>query len=367
MKILLTGASGFLGWHTRVRLRALADYDVVAIDRAGWRDLARAAKGAAGIIHCAGVNRAAQREVERGNIDLASAVADAAIQGGSCPRIVYANSIQADADTPYGRGKGMAGEVLAAAAIECGGSYSDVRLPNLYGENGRPHYNSFVATFVDAVSNGVEVEVQDQNISLLHAQDAAQTLIDGLVKNAARTEPVGTEVTVQGVLDTLKTFQGYYVRGDIPPLTTNFEIGLFNCYRMALFPARQPISLTAHSDHRGRLLETVRSHGGQGQAFISTTRPATTRGQHFHLRKMERFVVVAGKARISLRRLFNSQVISFDVSGDEPVAVDMPTMWAHNIANVGETELTTMFWTNELFDPAAPDTYPESVEMTTAE
>ena len=105
----------------------------------------------------------------------------------------------------------------------------------------------------------------------------------------------------------------------------------------------------------------VRAHGGQGQTFVSTTRPGITRGEHFHLRKVERFVVLSGRARISLRRLFSEEVVSFDVTGGDPSVVDMPTMWAHNITNTGSDELTTLFWTQELFDPAAPDTYAEPV------
>ena len=112
------------------------------------------------------------------------------------------------------------------------------------------------------------------------------------------------------------------------------------------------------------LYKGVRSHGGQGQTFVSTTRPGITRGEHFHLGKVERFVVLSGSATIALRRLFTDEVVSFDVSGDRPCVVDMPTMWVHNITNTGDDELTTLFWTHSLFDPDAPDTYWEPVAHT---
>ena len=144
-------------------------------------------------------------------------------------------------------------------------------------------------------------------------------------------------------------------------LDTSLRVDLFNTYRAALFPAHYPIALTAHSDDRGRLVETVRAHGGQGQTFVSTTRPGITRGEHFHLGKVERFVVLSGQARISLRRVFHEDVVSFDVSGDAPAVVDMPTMWVHNITNTGDTEVTTLFWTHSLFDADNPDTYWEPV------
>ena len=111
------------------------------------------------------------------------------------------------------------------------------------------------------------------------------------------------------------------------------------------------------------MVETVRSHGGQGQTFVSTTGLGITRGEHFHLGKVERFVVLGGQARISLRRVCDNEIVSFDVSGDRPAVVDMPTMWVHNITNIGDSELTTLFWTHSLFDPEAPDTYWEPVSI----
>ncbi len=362
MKVVVTGAGGFLGWHTRVRLKALTDHDVIAVDRSNWHDLARLAKGADAIVHIAGVNRAPAEQVEQGNIDLASAVANAAVQGGSRPRIVYANSVHAGTDTAYGRGKDAAGAILADAAQESGGSYTDVRLPNLFGEHGRPQYNSFVATFVDAVARGCRPDVQDRRVTLLHAQAAAESLLEGLTAEAGLVEPSGHLVTVEGVLDRLQNFASIYAAGEMPALQSDFDVDLFNSLRASLFPGNMPITLPSHSDARGRLVETVRSHGGQGQTFVSSTRAGITRGEHFHLRKIERFVVVSGRARITLRKLLTEEVISFEASGDEPVAVDMPTMWAHSITNVGDDELMTQFWTSTLFDPLLPDTFAELVD-----
>ena len=358
----MTGAAGFLGWHLRTRLRALTDHEVVIVDRSLWPKLADLARGVDAIVHVAGVNRASDAEVEQGNIELARQVARAARRGGSAPRIVFANSIQAGAESPYGVGKGTASDVLEVAAAELGSTYVDVRLPNLFGEHGRPRYNSFVATFVDAVVRKEKPQIIDRPVALLHAQIAAQALIDGLSTPEKRLDPVGTPTTVQEVFDVLHRFDVLYATGDIPPLLTALDVDLFNTLRSASFRRACPISLAPRVDDRGSLVEVVRSHGGPGQSFVSTTKPAITRGEHFHLRKVERFVVISGKARISLRKMFTSDVISFDVTGEDPVAVDMPTMWAHSITNTGSSELTTLFWANELFDPAAPDTFPEPVD-----
>lgn len=372
MKVLLTGAGGFVGWHTRARLRALTDHVVIPVDRAGWAELPDLIVDADAVIHVAGVNRltAAQVEqgesvelVEQGNLDLARSLA-AAIRGAdSVTRVVYANSTQSGNGTAYGRGKAGAGGLLWAAAEAVGAAYVDVRLPNLFGEHGRPGYNSFVATFVDALARGVEPDIADRPVDLLHVQDAAGSLIEGLTVAERRLEPTATSMTVRQVFDLLVSFAQVYAGGDIPPLTSKFEVDLFNTYRADLFPRHYPMPLSTHVDARGRLVETVRAHGGQGQTFVSTTLPAMTRGDHFHLRKVERFVVLAGSGRISLRKLFTTEVVSFDVGGDVPVVVDMPTMWVHNITNTGSKELTTLFWTHSLFDPQAPDTFWEPVDV----
>ena len=128
-----------------------------------------------------------------------------------------------------------------------------------------------------------------------------------------------------------------------------------------------PIALTPHSDARGSFVETVRCRGGQGQSSFSTTVPGITRGDHYHLTKIERFAVIQGQARISLRKMFHDEVLDFDVTGDQPVAIDMPVGWVHNITNTGSDTLLTQFWSHELFRPEAPDTFPEPVLVTSVE
>jgi UDP-2-acetamido-2,6-beta-L-arabino-hexul-4-ose reductase len=361
MKILITGADGFLGWHTRVRLRALTEHEVVSVSRDNWADLPRLIKDVEAVIHVAGLNRGTPSQVEHGIVELAQGVAEAARGVSGIRKIVYANSVWAGTASPYGSGKATANFILGEAASELGAEYVDVRLPNLFGEHGRPRYNSFVATFVEAVVNHTTPEIVDIPIDLLHVQAAAQALIDGLTTSLPHLEPLGTPTSVQTVYDTLQKFSELYSTADIPPLNSQFDIDLFNTLRAAMFPARYPIALTAHTDDRGRLVETVRAHGGQGQTFVSTTKPGITRGEHFHLGKVERFAVLSGQARISLRKVLTDEVVSFDVSGEAPTVVDMPTIWVHNITNTGDTELTTLFWANSLFDPEAPDTYWEPV------
>jgi UDP-2-acetamido-2,6-beta-L-arabino-hexul-4-ose reductase len=362
VRVLVTGGDGFLGWHTRVRLRAHTNHDVVVANRDCWSDLHRLAQGVDAVIHIAGVNRGSAVEVEQGNISLARDVSNAVRASGDRPTMVFANSIHAGADTPYGTGKAAAASLLSEVAREMGSAYVDVALPNLFGEHGRPHYNSFVATFVDAVVRGATPLVADRPVELLHVQRAAGSLLEAVDSGApGRLHPAGTPTSVQEVFGMLRMFNDLYASGDIPPLSTDFDVALFNTLRAARFPACYPILLTPRADHRGSLVEVVRSHGGQGQTFVSTTKPGATRGEHFHLAKVERFVVLSGRGRISLRKMLTRETVSFDVDGVDPCIVDMPTMWAHNITNHGESELTTLFWTHELFDPNAADTFPEPV------
>lgn len=363
MRVVITGADGFLGWHSRLRLEALTQHEVVPVNRRNWSHLASLVSGADAIIHLAGVNRGPDgAQVERSNIALARDVAQALRSADHLQTTVYANTVHSGSDNPYGRGKQAAGEVLAEACQATGVMFRDIRLPNLFGEHGRPHYNSFVATFVESVIAGSPADIRDAQVPLLHVQRAAQTLIDALQQVQTEVARLATPKSVREVWNQLGVFHATYgAAGVMPDLSNDFDLDLFNTYRAALFPRRCPGPLHPHRDSRGAFTETVRSHGGPGQTSVSTSAPEVTRGDHYHLRKVERFVVIRGQATIRLRRMFSDEVHRFEVSGAEPAAIDMPTGWAHNITNTGDDELITQFWTNDLFDPDHPDTYPHPV------
>lgn len=361
--IVLTGADGFLGWHLRVLARALRLPDPVVIGRAALADPVQAAAmldGADRVIHLAGVNRGEPNEVAAGNVRAARSLMAGLRACRTPPKTVaFANSIQAGNGTPYGDGKAHAAQLLAETTQWSGSQFHDVLLPNLFGEHGRPHYNSVIATFCRTLADGGTPQVDgDKELELLHVTDAAARLLG--TEQLETTQPT-VRRTVRQLASQLDYFARTYRTGEIPGLADRFDVRLFNTYRSHCFPANSPLRLTRHVDARGALVEAVKVHGGGGQTFCSTTVPGVTRGEHFHLAKVERFVVVGGEAEISLRRVLHGEVIRFRVSGDEPAVVDMPTMWAHNITNIGHGELTTIFWSNDLFDPAHPDTYPEAV------
>lgn len=360
-KIALTGANGFLGWHTRcaARSRGLESASFVVGDSFDPVLAAAAVSGAARFVHIAGVNRASDEEIHKRNVQFAEQAAEAARLADTPPEvIVFANSIQAGNDSAYGTSKSVASEILRAAADRLGVKYVDVELPNLFGEHGKPFYNSVVATFCHQLAAGdAPVIARDKELSLLHVQNAAEGLLG--LSGSVGGGPV--QMSVEKLLQRLETFREQYSAGDIPDVSSTFDRDLFNTYRSFTFPTRPAIELTRHADDRGSFFEIVRSYGGEGQSSFSTTVPGIARGDHFHVRKVERFTVLSGEATISLRKLFTTDVLEIPVTGRSPMAIDMPTLWAHKIVNTGNSELYTSFWTNEIFDPIHPDTFAEAV------
>ena len=366
-RIAVTGAAGFLGWHVRCQLRARFGGDPVALDVEEFADpvaLARHLADVDAVIHLAGVNRAAdESEVAAANPALAQRLIDALDASGNAVPIVYGNSIHSRGDTAFGVSKREAAAILAEWGERVGAPIVDVVMPNIFGEHGRPFYNSVVATFAHLIARGESPEVvDDKELPLVHAQRVAAVLIDqALDPRPGQVEVAATPVLVSEVAERMQAMAADYRTGMLPDLADPVTRDLFNTYRAATFPDQWPIHPEPSSDPRGVLFEAVKAHGGQSQAFYSMTNPGFTRGQHFHLGKVERFCVLKGRADIRLRRLFTDEVVTFPVSGETPAIIDMPTMWAHSITNTGPDELITLFYADELFDPARPDTYPEEV------
>lgn len=363
MRVAVTGAGGFLGWHLRVLADARGGIELVSLGRDECADdeaLALAIDGCERVIHLAGVNRGSDAEVREGNVRPAEVLARALPRCDVPPFIVYASSAQVGNGSVYAEGKSTAGDLLRQAASRCGSRMAEVRLPNIFGEHGRPFYNSVVATFSHLLATGGHPELhEDRDLELLHVGEAVALLLD--TQEDGPVTPIGSVRTVGALLSRLTSFADTYSRGEIPALVDRFSVDLFNTYRSFCAPAHDAVALPRHEDHRGALVEAVKVHGGTGQTFFSTSCAGVTRGQHYHLRKVERFVVVEGAADIRLRKKFADDVVTYRVTGEHPVAVDMPTMWVHSITNTGSEPLLTLFWANDIFDPGSPDTYPEEV------
>jgi UDP-2-acetamido-2,6-beta-L-arabino-hexul-4-ose reductase len=360
LKIAVTGASGLLGWHLRCRLASLPDTETLTDDRELFTDDARltAFVGAADVIaHFAGMNRGPEAEIQATNVGLAEALVRALEQARVRPAVIFSSSIHIEGDSAYGQSKRQAGAILRAWAKRNGARFVNLVLPHVFGELGRPFYNSVVATFCHQLARGETPRVQqDATLSLLHAQDVAD-LVAELARSPAAGDirPGGHAILVSELLAKLRDFAGEYAGGVVPNLEQPIDLALFNTYRSYLFPDRYPFDIPVREDARGCLFEAVKSPGG-GQSFVSTTQPGMTRGNHYHRRKVERFLVIDGEAEIRIRRLFDECVVRYTVTGDGPQFVDMPTLHTHSITNIGNTQLLTLFWANEIFDPSRPDT-----------
>ncbi len=365
IRIGITGADGFLGWHLRVHLLPQADVSVTCAGRSVFADPARLRTFVAGcdaIAHFAGVNRGEDRDVEAGNVAVARTLTDALSAAAARPHVVYANSTHCERDTAYGRSKRRGAELLAEWAAHAGARFTNLVLPHVYGEGGRPNYNSVVATFCHELAAGRALRMSKEgDLELVHAQEVAAEVIACVRQmKTGETRLAGAPLRVSALIERLQSFASQYGNQVIPRLDSLLDLGLFNTYRACLFPAHYPVALALRSDARGALFEGVRTlHGGQ--CFISTTHPGVTRGNHYHSRKIERFLVLAGEASIRLRRLLSPQVHEFRVSGGTPCYIDMPTFHTHDITNTGAGELVTLFWSHELYDPGQPDTYAEKV------
>lgn len=368
LRLGITGAGGMMGWHLRCATVGREEFEVRVADRSTFADaeaLQTFAEGLDVLVHFAGMNRGEEQEVHDVNIALAKQVLAACEASGSTPQLVFSNSTHCERDTLYGASKRAIGTLFQDWASAHSTACHDLVLPHVFGEHGKPFYNSVVHTFCHQLATGeTPVIDHDGDLELLHAADVADVVLARVQEQPTAIETVrvpGRPLKVSGLLALLQEFRHSYCElQQIPDLRDPLHLSLFNCLRAALYPQGYPVVLTLHSDDRGSLFEAVKGAQG-GQSFVSTTRPGITRGNHFHRRKVERFLVVQGEASIQIRRLFQDEIQEFRVSGKEPVFIDMPVLHTHNITNIGDSELLTLFWSHEIFDPARPDTVWETV------
>lgn len=371
MKIGITGANGFIGWHLRCYLFTRTD---VTETRLAGRDVFSSSDKLCDfvsdldcIVHLAGVNRAEPKELIDGNIKPARQLVDALTQTGSKPIIIYSSSVQAlnPDSSPYAEGKASVSGILDAWAEKTKGSLINLIIPHVFGEYGKPSYNSAIATFAHQIVNNEKPSIHnDGKLELIHVQDLAEKIVALYEEGKSGCFRIkGKTNSVIEVVELLKNLCDTYLDdGQLPDLSDSFNRNLFNTLRGAFMADMRMIQVKKHEDDRGWLVETVKANSG-GQCFVSITKPGATRGNHFHRRKVERFFILQGKAQVKLRKLFTEDVIVYELDGAEPSFVDIPTLHTHNITNIGEDELITLFWSDEFFDPGDSDTYFEEVEL----
>lgn len=370
LTVAISGSRGFIGRHLANRLALEDGIQARALGRSEFEDpdrLRSALLGVDAVVHLAALNRGPDAEIRATNVRLVEDLIEASDQLSTAPPAIYfASSTQRSRDTAYGRSKLRGEEMLRARAESGRGAALILEIPNVFGPGCRPHYNSVVATFAHLAAAGEEPRVEiDREVPLLYVWSLVDRIVE-LLRSGPRSDYAHVPIEAEGVRSVaeLKSrfleFASSFHRGEVPPLHDRLEARLYGTFLAFLSPGDYRRPLQVHSDERGRLAEIVRSGSG-GQVFFSVTKPGVIRGQHFHSRKLEKFCVVDGSAVIRLQPLGGTDVLELHVTGDEPEAVDIPFFTAHHIENVGDGDLLTLFWSNELFDPEDPDTYPWTV------
>jgi UDP-2-acetamido-2,6-beta-L-arabino-hexul-4-ose reductase len=369
VKAVVTGARGFVGRNLCVALRRRSGLELAMVDVSdGWKRLEEAAVGADVVFHLAGVNRPERvEEYASGNAGLTSELLNALEAAGRTPKIVFSSSIQAALDNPYGRSKRAAEDALRRFCERTGADGVTYRLNNLFGKWCRPNYNSVTATFCHNIANGLAIEISDPSrlVQLTYVDDVVAAFAGELDAPTVRgfrfaPELPSEAISLGALAATLRSFREQRQSLTLPDFGSRFMRALYATY-LSYLPAHElAYPLAARSDPRGSLAEFVKTPHA-GQIFVSRTRPGITRGNHFHQTKAEKFLVVQGEAVIRFRQVDGGDVVEYRVRGEDYRVLDIPPGYTHSIENVGRDELVTLFWSSEVFDPAAPDTFPEPV------
>lgn len=383
MKILVTGAKGFVGKNLCAQLNNIREgkarwYGDVCIDEvfaydldSAPEDLERYCRECGFVFNLAGVNRPKDpAEFMKGNFGFATTLLDTLKKHGNACPVMISSSIQAGLDNPYGESKRAGEQLMFDYAAETGAKVLVYRFPNLFGKWCRPNYNSAVATFCNNIAHGEPIAVNDPKVvlHLVYVDDLVDELIAALSGHEHQEGrycmvPVVHEASLGRIVELIESFRDSRTTLQVPYLADgSFEKKLYSTYLSYLPEDRFAYPLTMHADARGSFTEFLRTPE-RGQVSVNISKPGITKGQHWHHSKNEKFLVVSGHGVIRFRdmREPGAPVIECPVSADRLEVVDTPTGYTHSIVNLGTTDMVTLIWCNECFDPEHPDTYAEEV------
>lgn len=364
MRIVITGADGFIGRNLSVRLAELGYTDVVGItEESTSDDLRSAVDGAGFVFHLAGVNRPKDvSEFATGNAGFTETLCQA-LEAVACPApVVLSSSTQAALDNPYGASKRLAEDALLQHSARSGAAVYLFRLTNVFGKWARPNYNSAVATFCHNIARGLEITVNDPAapLSLVYVDDVVEAFIGLLTQTDTPAGFVEAgpsyETTVGEVAEAIRGFAASRATLTTPRVGTGLLRALYSTYLSALPPESFAYEVTRHSDPRGVFVEMLKTPDC-GQFSYFTAHPGITRGEHYHHSKTEKFLVIKGKAHFGFRHITTGERYEIVTQGDEARIVETVPGWTHNITNIGDDEMVVMLWANEIFDPKKPDTF----------
>lgn len=377
MKILVTGAKGFIGKNLCLALHGRPDTEVLAYDLDSTpSDLARYLAECDFVFHLAGVNRPRDpSEFQTGNTlfteDLLDALAQRAAAGRGKVPVMLASSIQAANDNDYGRSKAAAEKAVEAYVAKTRTKAFVFRFANVFGKWCRPNYNSAVATWCHNIARDLQINVRDASatVSLIYIDDVVSALLRCLEPKAPASKP-GQPLSVSPaytrtlgeIVSLIRSFRAEPDNLQVPDQADDFTRKLYATYLSSLPEDGFAYPLTTHADSRGSFTEILHSRE-RGQVSVNISKPGITKGQHYHHTKHEKFCVVSGRGVIRFRKMGEelAPVIEYHVSGEEMRVVRIPPGFTHSIVNEGDTDMVTIMWANEVFDPAHPDTIREEV------
>ena len=364
--ILITGAGGFIGKNLVATLKTAGYTDLMLFERDDTPEtLADYAARAGFVFHLAGINRPKNpSEFYAGNAGLTETLLALLDKAGNKAPVLVTARTQATLDNDYGKSKAQAEQAIFAHGQTTGAPVYVFRLPGVFGKWCRPNYNSVVATFCHNSANGLPLSVRDPEyrLPLVYIDDVVASFVAALDGNCIRegdycVVPVVHETTLGHLAETIEGFARNRETLDVPDQTPgSLEQKLYSTWLSYLPADRFSYPLNMHCDNRGSFTEFLHTPA-HGQVSINISRPGIVKGNHWHHSKNEKFLVIKGTGVIRFRALDSTEVIEYHVSGDKLEVVDIPTGYTHNIENVGEDDMVTVMWANEVFDPDHPDTF----------
>ena len=369
MKILITGAGGFIGKNLVATFQAFGGHEIFEYHHAaGLETLEKFCRECEFVFHLAGVNRPENPdEFTAGNeIFTAELVNFLERAENFCP-IVFASSTQAELNNPYGRSKLAAEKILLAHGEKTSARILIYRLPNVFGKWGRPNYNSAVATFCFNAARGLPLQVNDsaREMRLVYIDDVIKEFLRVLGGEEIQSIPTHKK-NLRELAELIQSFPTCRADLSVPDQTDELTKKLYSAYQSYLPEENFSCALKMHKDERGSFSEFVRTNG-QGQFSANVIKPHVTKGNHWHHSKHEKFFVVAGEGVIRFRQIFSDKIFEYKVSGARHEVIEIPPGYTHSIENVGETDMTVFIWANENFNPDAPDTYFLKVNLDSAQ
>ncbi len=366
MKILVTGAKGFIGKNLIFELknRGYGDIYEYGIDT-NEELLDEYTKDCGFVFHLAGVNRPKEtEEFMQGNFGFTSILLNKLKDNqNKCP-VMLSSSIQAKLDNPYGISKKAGEDLLFEYGKETGAEVYVYRFPNVFGKWCRPNYNSAVVTFCHNIANDIPIQINNSStmMNLVYIDDVVEELIKALKGSPSKDSfgycfvPVTHTVALGEIADLIRSFRESRKDLQIPDMGDSLTKKLYSTYLSYLPKDSFSYPLKMNIDSRGSFTEIIRTKE-RGQFSVNVTKPGVTKGNHWHHTKNEKFLVVSGKGLVRFRKIDSDEIAEYTVDGEQMEIVDIPPGYTHNITNTAETDLVTFMWVNEPYDPNKPDTY----------